>query len=172
MRSLCLLLIGALCLLPGACAKREVKTDDVTITPVSKYKELLVGKWQNDNQEDIIQGYEFASDNTMKMTVKGMKEPVPGKFSWSGERELDITYNAGPDVKKGYVAAVNAYKEPLRKRVGKGEGPIAAGMKKGMDAIPDNLRAKETIKVTLAEKPQEVLIVNAGGRQMAFRRSK
>jgi hypothetical protein len=161
-------------LLLPACGPGQVKKDDPTITPVSKYKELLVGKWQSDENEAFIQGYEFASDNTLKMIVKGMEEPVPGKFSWSSDREMDLEYNRTPDVKKGYAAAARAYKQPTRKRLveGKVSGQIAEGMKKRLDAIPDELPATETVKVILAETPQAVLIVTTKQRVLNFRRAK
>jgi hypothetical protein len=167
-------MVGGLCLLLPACGSGKVKKDDPSVTPVGKYKELLVGKWEADEKDAFIQGYEFASDNTLKMTVKGMKEPIPGKFSWSGDRELDIKYNPSPEVKKDYAAAAKAYKEPGQKRLAEGKlsGQIAAGVKKGLAAIPDEAPATETAKVILAETPVPVLIVTVKDRVINFHRAK
>jgi hypothetical protein len=165
-----MLLAAWLGLLAVGCGSGEVKHD--YITPVSKYKELLPGRWEADDKDQVVQGYEFASDNTLKVTIKGMARPVPGKFSWSAEKELEIEYPAPEEVKQLYAAAVKAYKEPIRKLLASGKaGKGAIGMKKGMDAIPDELPPRETIQVILGEKPRAVLIVTNNGITKTFTRA-
>jgi hypothetical protein len=171
MRALCLLLAGLLGLLVSACGDHKGKQDD--ITPVSKYKELLGGQWEVGTKEELLQGYEFGSDNTLKMTIKGMAGPVQGKFTWSGDKELEIEHQVGEEVKKQYAAAVKAYKEPTRKKLEEKnvDQRSALGMKMGLNAIPDELPARETLKIILGEKPFLVLIVTNNGVTKTFKRA-
>src|SRR5437764_12186541 len=102
MRALGLLLAGGLGLLAAACGDGKSKVEKHPVTPVSKYGELLPGRWQGVDKDKYIQGYEFASDGTLKMTVKGMAEPVPGTFTLSDDRELRLERQATEGVKKSY----------------------------------------------------------------------
>jgi hypothetical protein len=170
---LCLVLAGALGLLAVACGESKVNRDE--ITPVSEYPELIVGKWVNPDEDPFIQGLEFASDNTLKMTVKGIEEAIRGRYTWSADnnRELEIVYKASAEVKKKYAAAINAHKEPTRKLLTqKGNEKTAYGLQKSLEAIPDELPARETIKVILAEKPSPHLIVNYAARTRKYNRAK
>jgi hypothetical protein len=156
MRALCLLVAGGLALLAASCGSGKVKTDD--ITPVSKYKEMLLGKWQADDEVQLVQAYEFGPDNKLTVTFKGMKEAIQGKYSWTGDRELELEYQATGEAEKGYAAVIKAHKEPQRKQAA-GGGPIGDAVRKSLDMIPDELPAKEKVKVILGEKPHELLIV-------------
>jgi hypothetical protein len=170
MRVLCLLGATALGLLITSCGSGTVKTDPVV--PVGKYKEMLVGKWVADTPNQLVQAYEFGPDDKFKMTVKGITGAIEGKYSWVGDRELELEYQASEAAKKEYVAAVQASKEPLRKTA-EGGGPIGDAVKKSMDAIPDELPAKETVKVILSEKPHDLMIVTLEkGLTLNFDRAK
>jgi hypothetical protein len=156
MRALGLLVAGGFGLLIASCSSGKVTNNDNT--PVSKYKEMLVGKWNADGKEQLVQAYEFGPDNKFKMTVKGMPEVVEGKYSWVGDRELELEYQASDGAKKGFAAAVKAHKEPLLKTAA-GGGPIGDAVKKSLDMMPDELPAKEKVKVILGEKPHDLLII-------------
>jgi hypothetical protein len=170
MRALCLIAAAGLGLLVAGCGSGTVRTDPVT--PVSKYKEMIVGKWEADTKEQLVQGYEFAPDGGLKVTFQGMAEAVPGKYSWVGDRALELEYQASAGAQKDYAAAVKAYKEPLRKTV-EGGGPIGDAVGKSLDMISDELPAKEKAKVILSEKPREMLIVTLErGSTLNFNRAK
>jgi hypothetical protein len=170
MRTLCLIVLGTLGLLAASCGSGTVRTDDVT--PVSKYKEMLVGKWDADLEDQFVQAYEFGPDNKLKVTVKGMKEPISGKYAWQGDRELELEYQAPEEVKKNFAAAIKAIKDPKRK-MAEGGGPIGDAVKSSLDSIPDELPAKESVKVILSEKPHDLLIVTLErGLTLNFNRAK
>ena len=40
----------------------------------------------------------LADDGTVKMSLQGMGRRVQGRYAWSGERTLDLEYQAAPDV--------------------------------------------------------------------------
>jgi hypothetical protein len=172
MRAPCLLVAGSLALLVVSCGSGggNVKPNDVT--PVSKYKELLAGKWDADGENQLVRTYEFGPDNKAAMTLKGVPAAFQGTYSWTGDREVEIEYQASAEAKKDYAAAVKAHKDPQRK-MAEGGGPIADAVKKSLDAIPDELPAKEKVKVILSEKPREMLILTLdGGLMLNFNRAK
>jgi hypothetical protein len=171
MRTFCLLVAGGLGLLLASCGNSGPARTD-TVTPVSKYKEMIVGKWEAEGGEQLVQVYEFAPDGKVKVTFKGMKEPVPGNYTWTGDRELTFEYQATEEAKKGFADSVKAYKEPMRKQA-QGGGPIGDAMKKSLDAMPDELPAKEKVTTILGDKPHDVLIITLQqGLTLNFNRAK
>jgi hypothetical protein len=170
MRALCLVVVGGLGLLAASCGSGAVRTDD--ITPVSKYKEMIVGKWEADGKGQLVQGYEFGPDDKLKVILKGMADSIPGTYTWTGDKELELKYQAPEEVKKQYAAAIKAHKRPSKELAAKG-GPFGDTVQKNLDAIPDELPAAEKVKVILGEKPHELLIVTPeGGVAQTFKRAK
>src|SRR5262249_14495875 len=81
MRVVALVLTGSLGLLI-ACT--VTKPSDKGSAPVKK--ELLPGKWQATDdvaETQYVQAYEFTADGKAKMTVLGMADPLPAKYSWT-----------------------------------------------------------------------------------------
>ena len=173
MRALGLLLAGGLGLLAAACGSRG-KIDQDDVVPVGKYRELIVGHWQTTEEKNFIQGYEFARDGTLKMTLKGMADPVRARFTWTDDRQLEIEYQAPEAVKKRYAAAVKAYKEPTQKKLDEGKMDERAehGLRMSLNTIPDELPARQKVGVILAEQPRELLLVSTEATRMTFKRAK
>jgi hypothetical protein len=172
MRALGLLVAGGFALLITSCGSGSGKVATNDVVPVSKYKEMLVGKWKADGNDQLVQAYEFGPDNKVKVAFHGMKEPVEGKYSWAGDRDLELEYQASDAAKKDYAAAVKAHKDPLRKQAEAG-GPIGDAVRKSLEAIPDELPAKEKVKVIMSEKPHDLLIVTLEkGLTLNFDRAK
>jgi hypothetical protein len=150
-----LLLAGTLALLLGACSPK------VSHAPPPINKQLLAGKWKNSAEMQFISGYEFAEDGSMKMIVKGMKEPVPGRYAWNGERTLEVTFKTEADVQKAFQEAAKAYKEGVKTRIK--EGKLTDRAEKSiLGAVPDELPAEESFQASFAEKPRLLILVNAG----------
>src|SRR5690242_12540097 len=95
-------LVGVLALLLGACSAK------VSHAPPPLNKQLLTGKWKNSAEMQFITGYEFAEDGSMKMTVQGMENAVPGRYAWSGERTLEMKFKTEADIQKAFQAAAKA----------------------------------------------------------------
>lgn len=159
-----LVLVGGLILIAGACANK------VNHAPPTFDKQLLVGKWKNVADALFVNGYEFAEDGGLKMSVKGMKKPISGRYAWSGDRALDLEYELPEDVQKGYRAAAKAYKDNVKegmetKKISDKAGP---GM---LAATRDELPAKETLRASISEKPRLLILVEeANGQTMTFER--
>jgi hypothetical protein len=160
-----LLLLGGLSLLVGAC------TAKVNHAPPTFDHELLIGKWQN-RADLFVTGYEFAKDGSLTMSVKGMDKPIPGHYSWNGERALELQYQLSPDMQKAYQAAVKAYKDGVTEGIQSKRIPDRAGP--GMlSAARHELPAKETLRASIstAEKPHLLMLTDeTSGNTMTLER--
>jgi hypothetical protein len=158
-----LLLVGGLALLLGC-------SGPVSYAPPPLNKELLAGKWKNASEGQFIAGYEFADDGTVKMTVLGREQPIPGRYTWSGERTLDLEYSEAPDVRQAYRAAAKAYKDQVTERVKDRKLPdrAAPGM---LAAVPDELPAKATVRVAISDQPRLLILINEGGAPQTFEKA-
>ena len=139
-------------------------------TPVDK--ELLPGKWKASEEDQYVAEFEFNADGTMKMRVKELEEPVPGKYSWSGDRSINLEFQATEEIKKAYAAAIKRLKAPRLKGLGNQKGPIADNMRRTIDAIPDELKA-ETYKVVIEKrKAEQLTLTGDSGYSLEFKKVK
>jgi hypothetical protein len=159
-----LLLVGGLALLLGACGGKSSQG------PPPLNKQLLSGKWKNMAELSLVTGYEFAADGTLKMNVRGMDRPVPGRFTWGGDHNLDLKYEGSDDLKKAYQAAVKAYKDPVQERIKKGTLPERAGPAI-LAAVRDELPAEETFRVGLPESGRTLVLADPGGGAQKFEKA-
>jgi hypothetical protein len=159
------MLVGGLVLIAGACANKN------SHAPPTFDKQLLVGKWKTVADALFVAGYEFAEDGGLKMSVKGMEKPIPGRYAWNGDRTLDLEYQLSDDAQKAYHAAVKAYKDDVEKNIESKKIPDKAGP--GMlSAARDELPAKETLKASISEKPRLLILVDqTSGTVMTFERA-
>jgi hypothetical protein len=149
-----LLLVGVLAVPLGACSEK------VSRAPPPIDKQLLTGKWKNSSETQFISGYEFAKDGTMKMLVKGMEKPVPGRYEWSGDRTLEVKFQTEEDVQKAFRAAAKAYKDGVQERIKSGQLTDRAGPSI-LRSIPDELAAEETFQASFSDKPRLLILVKA-----------
>jgi hypothetical protein len=159
-----LLLVGGLALLLGACSGKGGHA------PPPLNKQLLAGKWKNSSDVQFVAGYEFAEDGTLKMTLRGMRRPVPGRYTWSGERDLDLEYQGAEGVRQAYQEAAKAYKDQVRDRIKSGELPDRAGPSI-LGTVRDELPAKETLRVSLSEQPRLLILGGEGGASQTFEKA-
>jgi hypothetical protein len=146
------LLLGGLVLLLPACSGGKSGH-----APPPLKKELLAGKWNNSSDALFLLGYEFAEDGTAKATFKGMKQPVPARYTWTGDRTLELKYQAGPKVRQAYKQAARAYKDDLKakvkaKKLSDKAGPSMAA------AVQAELPAREEFRVAISEKPPRLIL--------------
>jgi hypothetical protein len=146
------LLIGILALVLGACTeKRSAPTP-----PPLPDKTLLPGKWKNSSENQFLTGCEFDKDGGVKLMFWGMKEAVPGRYTWSSERTVDLEYSKEADVQQAYEAAAKAYKKDIndrikQKKVDGRAGPTLLGR------VADKLPDKETFSVGIVDPKLLVL---------------
>jgi hypothetical protein len=160
------LIVGGLALLLGACSGGGGPP------PPALNKQLLPGTWKNVAAErQFVTGYEFAGDDTLKMTVRGMEQPVSGRYTWSGDRTLDVEFEAPPEVRQAYTAAAKAYKVDLQAKIKAGDMYERAGPSLSASA-PDELPTKVTFHVGLSEKPRLLILSNDQGTSQSFEPTK
>jgi hypothetical protein len=157
-----LLLVGSLALLLGGCGG---KSNDHAPPPLNK--QLLIGKWKNSAALALIAGYDFTEGGTFTMKVAGMDKPVPGRFTWSGDRDLTLKYDANEDVKKAYAAAAKVFKDQMQERVEKKELPDRA-LPSILSSVHDELPAEETFRVALSEQPRFLTLSTPRGASLRF----
>jgi hypothetical protein len=157
-----LLLVGGLALLLGCSGGGHA--------PAPLNKELLTGKWKNSAEEQFIAGYEFAGDGTVKLTLLGKEQPLAGRYTWSGERTLDLLY-PDADARQAYQAAAKAYKEQLHDKVKNKKLPDRAETSM-LAAVRDELPERETVRVGISEQPPLLILTSESGTSQTFEKAK
>jgi hypothetical protein len=161
-----LLFVVGLALLPGACAGSVNKP----APPPPLNKQLLAGKWKNSSNDQIIAGYEFAEDGTLKVTIRKMEKPVLAHYTWSGERTISVEYQAPADVQEAYKATAKAYKDDVMDRIKTGKLPERAGPSI-LGSVQDELPASETFRVAIAEQPRLLMLGKEDGGSQTFEKA-
>jgi hypothetical protein len=156
-----LLLVAGLALLLGACSGK------VNPPPPPLNKQLLTGKWTNSSEGLLVASYEFAEDGTLKMTIRGMTQPVPGHYNWSGDRSLSLEYKPTAEVQQAYKLAAQAFKQGVKDRINRGDLPDRAGPSI-LNTVRDELPDSETVKVGIAQKPPLLILSNEEGTSQTF----
>jgi hypothetical protein len=142
-----------LLLVLGGCTEHKANPGPPPIN-----KELLHGKWQADNPEQFIQGFEFGTDQAAKMMIWQMKDPVVGAFSWSGNALL-IEFQPTEEIQKEYKASLQALKAKL-KELGKAMGGHQGeGVAKSADNYPSELPKSQEFHVGFNERPEGITMV-------------
>jgi hypothetical protein len=124
--------------------------------------QLLIGRWKNDTDHLLITGFDFAGDGTLKMTVKGMKQPVPGRYAWDADRTLSIEYQRA-DVRQAYQAAAKAYRDEVIKKAG--DRTVAPFM---LNTFQEELPAAEKFQVGMSDRPRLLILNNDQGFSQKF----
>jgi hypothetical protein len=160
------LVVGGLALFLGACWGCGGAGQGGHAPPPPN-KQLLTGKWKNASDAQFLVGYDFADDGTVKVAVRGMGQPVRGRYTWSGERTLDLEFPAEAEVQQAYRAAAKAYRDNLEERVK--AGTLLDRALPGMLAeAPTELPAKETFRVSLTDQPRLLLLIDDRGTSHTF----
>ena len=153
-----LLLAGGLALLLACCAGK------VSHAPPPLNKQLLTGKWKSASGDAFLLGYDFADDGTFQMTIWHMDRPVPGRYAWAGERDLELDYRETPEVRRAYEAALKAYREKVEAMPGLARPSM-------LRPVRDELPAKETLRAGLSEKPPLLILTREDGFSQTLERA-
>jgi hypothetical protein len=146
-----ILLVAVLAQLPGACSGTGAHA------PPPINKQLLTGRWKNSSESQIVAGYEFGEDGALKVTIRGMEQPIVGRYTWNGERTLGLEYQATADVQRAYEAAAKAYKDDVMDRIQAGKLPGQAGPSI-LRGVRDKWPASETLQVAISDKPRLLML--------------
>jgi uncharacterized protein (TIGR03066 family) len=159
-------LIYGLGLLLTACGSPK---EDHSPPPLDK--DMLLGKWEADDPEQLIQEFEFAADKSLHLKLRQVEETVPGTYEWSGNASLTLEYRPSDEAKKASAAVLAAVKQDLRDRAKKTPGPVGAGLQNAANNYPDELPAKETLRIGMSDRYGPVLVVTTEkGLNMRFKK--
>jgi hypothetical protein len=150
-------------LLPGACSRSTSGTQP----PAPLDKSLLPGKWKNSSDSQLVSGYEFDADGVLRVAIRGMEHPLLGRYSWEGDRDLNLEYQTLPEVQQAYEAAAKAYKDDVLKQIKDGKLPDRAGPSI-IGAVRNSWPEKETVKVAISDKPRLLILGSEGGVSQTF----
>jgi hypothetical protein len=159
-----LLLVGGLALLLGSCSGGGGGH-----APSPLNKELLNGRWKNTVDTTVVAGYEFDKDGGAKLNIREMKQPVTGRYSWTGDRTLHVKYDLTPEVKKAYAAAAQTFKDGITKRI-KAKALSERAGPTLIEAVPDQLPDEDSFHVSISEKPPLLLLDDSTGATQTFER--
>lgn len=157
------LLLGSLALFLGACSGKGGSH-----APPSLNKEWLTGKWENVSTAQFLTGYDFDSDGTMRMTFKGMKQPVKGSYTWTSDRTVEVEYPSDAEVRREYEKAAKEYKKDVKEKIDSKllsdrAGPSILGM------VPDKMLDKETLRVGITD-PKYLILVREDSTTLNFKK--
>ena len=161
MRWTCML-FGTILLFGGCQAKEQ---DNHPMAPLNR--DLLIGKWEADDENQFVQGCEFAADNSFHMTIWHSKAPVNGKFAWSGPTTLTVEYHPSEEAKNAYKSSSAAYRENIQE-IGKKSPQYGPQILGSANNYPDEVPDMEELTVGLSERNKPTLAV-ATKKGLTFR---
>jgi hypothetical protein len=136
-------------------------------------KDLLIGKWDADEPEQFIQSCEFAADRSCKLTLKSVPEIVPGMYSWTGETKLTLEYRPSEEAQKNCKVFLKKLKAAIREKGENSPGSTGPALANSANQYPDELPAKEEMRVGLADRYGPVLILTTeSGLNFRFKKPK
>jgi len=159
-----ILVVAGLALLLSSC------TGGAGPAPTPPEKKLLTGKWRASSDFPFIAGREFAEDGTMKTTIRGMDKPAAGRYTWDGDRTLNLEYETADDVRQAYAAAVEAYHKEVTDRIKAGKLPDRAGPSI-LSAVPEELPVKEIFRVGISDQPRLLILSNESAGSQTFEKA-
>jgi hypothetical protein len=163
MRAIASLLVG-LAFIPVACSSNS------GTAPPTFDKELLRGKWKNSSESQIVAGYEFAADGTLKVSILAMDQPLTGRYSWSGDRTLDLEYKLAAEVAQAYEAAAKAYKDDVNARIKAGKLSDRAGPSI-LGAVQDKWPASESFTAAISDQGKLLILNRPNGGSQSFEKA-
>jgi hypothetical protein len=159
------LLIASLALFLGSCSSKGGGH-----APPPLNKEWLVGKWKNVSTALFFSGCEFKEGGAVTITFQSMKQPVTGRYTWSGERTVDVEYPQEAEVREAYQTAAKEYKEDIKKRIeSKDLDPKAGPSIMGM--VPDKIPDKEALRVGISDPKFLILVRIEDGATWNFEKT-
>jgi hypothetical protein len=98
-----------------------------------------------------------------------MKQPVKGRYTWTGDRTIEVEYPSDTIVRREYETAAKEYKHDVKDRIDNKllsdrAGPSMLGM------VPDKMLDKETLRVGISD-PKYLMLVRGDSTTLNFQKA-
>ena len=146
---------------------------NVSHAPPTINRELLVGKWQATESEQVIQSYEFAADKSIQVRFWNQAEPLKGTYAWTGDNTIAVEYQLPGETKIAYQELLGKFRNHIVDRAKKSGGQHVEQIAKSSEQYTDELLDKQNYRVGLSEGASPVLVLFTDkGMQFQFKKAK
>ena len=162
------LFMGVLLLLGGCGA-----TTREDHSPPRQNRDLLLGKWEADDENQFVQRCEFAADQSCHLTIWHSKAPIDGTYSWSGPATLTVEYRPSEEAKKAYASSLLAFRDEIKARA-KNSPYNASQILQSAKYYADEIPEREELSIGLGERtertPATLMLSTTKGLNYRFRK--
>jgi hypothetical protein len=139
--------------------------------PPAVKRELLTGKWQAREKEQLFQTFEFKDDKTFQATLFHTQSPITGNYSWAGDNKITLDYQFTDEGKKACKEALAAYRQYVKDRAKAGGGQFEQQITASASQYEDKLIDKQDWIINLTEgKYADLVLKSNNGVEFVFKR--
>jgi hypothetical protein len=143
----------------------------VSHAPPAANRDLLAGKWQAREQEQLFQSFEFKDDKSFQVTLWQLPEPITGTYSWSGDNTITLEYKLSEETKKAGKETLAAYRQHIKDRAKAGGGQYAEQIANSSANYEDGLLDKQDWRIGLFPGAHEEMNLKSNkGLEFTFKR--
>ena len=142
----------------------------VSHAPPAANRDLLAGKWQAREQEQLFQSFEFKDDKSFQVTLWQLPEPITGTYSWSGDNTITLEYKLSEETKKAGKETLAAYRQHIKDRAKAGGGQYAEQIANSSANYEDGLLDKQDWHIGLVPGAHEEMNLSKKGLEFTFKR--
>jgi hypothetical protein len=139
--------------------------------PPAVKRELLTGKWQAREKEQLFQTIEFKDDKKFQATLFKTQSPIAGTYAWSGDTKLTLEFQFTDEGKKAGKEALAAYRQYVKDRAKAGGGQYEQQITASASQYVDDLIDKQDWIVNITEGQNADLVLKSNqGVEFVFKR--
>jgi hypothetical protein len=139
--------------------------------PPAVKRELLTGKWQAREKEQLFQTIEFKDDKTFQATLFQTPSSISGTYAWSGDTKLTLEFQSTGEGKKSGKEALAAYRQHVKERAKAGGGQYEQQITASASQYADELIDKQDWIVNITEGQNADLVLKSNqGVEFVFKR--
>ena len=144
---------------------------NVSHAPPAANRDLLAGKWQAREQEQLFQSFEFKDDKSFQVTLWQLPEPITGSYSWSGDNTITLDYKFSDETKKACMEKLASYREHVKERGKASRSQYAEQIANSSANFEDGLLDKQDWRIGLFEGAHEEMNLKSNkGLEFTFKR--
>jgi hypothetical protein len=146
-------LVIGMSLLLGACGSSE------SHAPPPVNRDLLLGKWEAEEPEQLFQTFEFKADKSFIVTFWHKPETVAGNYSWSSDGTISVEFLLSEEAKKACKQTLASFREDIQERGKNLKGQYGQQVSDSAKRFPDELLEKRDYRVGISEGKIVVLVL-------------